>query len=235
MGRTVDMREELRILVCFDDSLTEEEKLRVRRCVPELKEIFPGSRPLCVGRSRWGGVLPDKLTEKTENDQGLCFASEILRRMYKARLCEREVWAAVFFTGRDLYLSGLPWCFGAASTPRRVCVQSLVRYRGLDERERLACIRRTLRHELGHVFGMAADPRRPETVADKGMHCTVPGCSMRQTGTLRALLATAAEEEAKGQYFCPRCRADYAGTLERFCLHPPVSADPLPRDDKTAR
>ena len=79
----------------------------------------------------------------------------------------------------------------------------------------LRCVRRTLRHEIGHALGLAMDPKRTNTEKHFGVHCTAPGCSMRQAENLLKLLRFSREEEQQGKWFCPDCLADLEKALSK--------------------
>lgn len=201
------------IYVLCDTTLSAADRALISRAAGDLEKRFPTCRAadLCAGADPLGRRdRADRLFDGTNNELGRSDASVVLRRL-RRRLGEYPNAASVvLFTARDLFASSTKntWCFGLAGINSRVTVQSICRYRQLTPEEKLLCLRRTLRHELGHNFGMAADPTRPHTEDHFGRHCTVPGCSMRQTGTLRELLRLAGEEEQSGSYFCPECLAD---------------------------
>jgi predicted Zn-dependent protease/L-ascorbate metabolism protein UlaG (beta-lactamase superfamily) len=201
------------IYVLCDTTLRAADRALISRAAGELQKLFPMCRlsDLCAGADTQGRrERADRLFDGTANELGRYDASVVLHRM-RRQLAEYPNAASVaLFTARDLFASSTKntWCFGLAGISSRVTVQSICRYGQLTAEEKLLCVRRTLRHELGHTFGMAADPNRPHTEDHFGRHCTVPGCSMRQTGTLRELLQLAREEEQSGSYFCPGCLAD---------------------------
>ena len=63
-------------------------------------------------------------------------------------------------------------------------------------------------HELGHVFGMAADLHRSNTEENFGNHCTNPGCIMRQGVNIDQWLHNAHMARRYGRIYCPQCMAD---------------------------
>lgn len=117
----------------------------------------------------------------------------------------------VMFVSQDLtardgeqYLS---FVFGIASG--RLTVQSVARYRDVTNQfERMMAIRMVIQHELGHVFGMAADLRRSNTEYDLGPHCTNRGCVMRQALTVYDWIRHAQDSQQAGMVYCPQCLAD---------------------------
>ena len=200
--------------------VSEAEEQWIRRAAAEIPEIFPGCAVRMPGgraRQRIYFPEPEVILAGSFQENGRRNASMILRRLASVgrQMDPEGIW--IFFVAEDLSLPSLKldWCFGAASVKNRVSVQSLARFRGLPEEDLIYCVRRTLRHELGHMFGMAADRKRPGTEEHHGPHCTNPGCSMRQTGTLAKLLATRKEEEGREDYFCPACRAEYEAFRKR--------------------
>ncbi len=202
------------VYLLLAESVLEEEREMILRAARKLPAVFPGCEVRVAGhRSQVRYAVPDveAVLEKVPAEDGKRDASLLMRLLVAdtRRLDPAGIW--LLFLGDDLRLSSLrlSWCFGAASTGKRVSVQSFARFRGLTEEERFFCLRRTLRHEIGHMCGMAADRNRAGVVEDHGPHCSRPGCSMRQTGTLEKLLAARAQEEGREDCFCPDCRADY--------------------------
>ena len=149
----------------------------------------------------------DAFLEGTFNEVARADATIILRRMKNAYNTFPNAVALVLFTTYDLHISSINagWCFGAALSKSHVSVQSIFRYQSLPIMDQFRCIRRTLRHELGHIFGMVSDLTRANTEDKLGPHCTNPGCSMRQSGTLQSLLLHAVEEDRLDTYFCEEC------------------------------
>ena len=153
----------------------------------------------------------DAFIEGTFNELARADATIILRRMKNAYHTFPNAVALVLFTAYDLHISSINagWCFGAATYKSHVSVQSVFRYQGLPIMEQFHCIRRTLRHELGHIFGMASNLERANTEDKLGPHCTNPGCSMRQSSTLQSLLRHATEENRLESFFCKNCEEDF--------------------------
>jgi len=117
--------------------------------------------------------------------------------------------AVLVVTGRDLTIKPPNWVFGAASLGKSYAVISVHRFQDLPYEDRKIALRRTFRHELGHILGMARDLKRPYTVEDSGPHCTHDVCAMRQTHGMKELLMAAKAEETSGQYYCQDCLMDY--------------------------
>ena len=198
------------VCLYFDPAMDPKGRQEVLQAVQELPGVFPRLEIR---------LMPDPaepIAAGLINDKGQYDGTAILRRLEKLQAGLPKGSPALYFTDRDLILSTGRWCFGAASLKKGASVQSLYRYRDLSMAERERCIRRTLRHELGHVLGMAGDPSRSNTEERYGCHCTNPGCSMRQTPALRDLLALSAEEEKLADPFCAQCREEmrrrWAGT-----------------------
>ena len=205
--------EKPRIFVFCDSSLSPEDRAILSSAVSELETLFPMCKTEnmdCVPRAEKDRQTPDSFLEGTFNGELQADATLVLRKLESAYKTLPNAAAAVLFTGRGLFLSSLNlrWCFGAASHGRRVSVQTVLYYRDLSAAEKARCIRRTLRHEVGHIFGMAWDLKRICTEDRGGHHCTSEGCSMRQAGTLRVLLEHSLEEDRLGTYFCRHCRQD---------------------------
>ena len=179
----------------------------------EIGRIFPMCEVVnldTVNGNRPYQQTADAFLEGTFNEVARADATIILRRMKNALNTFPNAAALVLLTTYDLHISSINagWCFGAANYKSHVSVQSVFRYQSLPIMDQFRCIRRTLRHELGHAFGMANDLERANTEDKLGPHCTNPGCSMRQTSNLQELLMRANEEDRLETYFCEDCLAD---------------------------
>lgn len=198
----------------MDGTLTREEADMVVAEAEKLPEIFPGvgikiANLMPEIMVHMNKAQPKKAVEGTENEKGQLEADRILARLMQMRN-DYFRGSIVMFTGKDLYLKNPPltWCFGAANHGRGTTVQSVCRYRELTAEEEQACIGRTLRHELGHIFGLAKDPMRTNTIRKNGMHCLNPACGMRWSPNKKVLLERIEEERLAGRYFCEECMAD---------------------------
>lgn len=200
------------IYILMDSSLTEEERREIAQAAEDNRPVFPGIGMETVnpGQSAAEEKIRknmDTFIEGTQQESGKYDATRILKRMKSMTERRKEATAILLFIGRDLCLSSqkVNWCLGAGTLKGGRAVCSVFHYRGLTAQERLRCIRRTMRHEIGHTLGLAADLKRKNTEKSGGPHCTAPGCSMRQTGNLKKLLAFSLEEEQREQPFCPDC------------------------------
>lgn len=114
-------------------------------------------------------------------------------------------------TSKDLYSSNhnLNYVFGMAYPEWNVAVQSIFRFRqaGLRGNELKLNIRRVVRHEVGHLLGMAAESR-VNTVESCGSHCANPVCTMRQGLSVAAWQILTKMENKAGILFCPDCLSD---------------------------
>ncbi len=106
-----------------------------------------------------------------------------------------EARRAVGVTPVDLFEPGLNFVFGLAERPGRAAVVSVARLVHPDGRRFLARVMKETHHELGHTFGLD--------------HCPEPTCVMRFSNSVE-------EVDAKGRFFCPRCRAKLEAALEVF-------------------
>ena len=179
----------------------------------EISKIFPMREVVnldAVNGKEINQKTADAFLEGTFNEVARTDAMIILRRMKNAYNTFPNAAALVLFTAYDLHISSINagWCFGAAAYKSHVSVQSVFRYQSLPIMDQFRCIRRTLRHELGHAFNMAIDLNRANTEDKLGPHCTNPGCSMRQVSNLQKLLICANEEDRLGTYFCGECLSD---------------------------
>lgn len=170
------------------------------------------------GEGEWNEITDDSIPKSCNeiisgasvNRKGQKNASSILDHMCEVLKAREKTGAMIIYTGEDLFLKK-SWCFGAARVGGRVSVQSMRRFRDLSDEDKQAVVTRTLRHEVGHIHKCAADPKRKNTEQKHGMHCTMAGCTMRQTLSLKDLLIAARDEDS-ADCLCSLCRED----LERF-------------------
>ena len=202
------------IYICWDRYVTEAEKRAIERAVYEIEPIF-GCDFICYGNKSWNEgrykSADEIIASAPHNENGQADGTNVLNKLEETMRKWTEPGAFVLFTGQDLKMVNTNWCFGVARMSSRVTVQSTIRYRSLPEKIASDCIKRTLRHELGHIFGCAADPKRTNTEQKLGSHCTNYGCSMRQTMSLQELVDDLPTENAT-RCFCSQCMAD----LRRF-------------------
>jgi predicted Zn-dependent protease len=132
-----------------------------------------------------------------------------------ASLMVGEPWQAnphidVMITSWDLtaFDGGQQMNFVFGEARGRVTVQSLARFRGLLRTDRYLAVKGVIHHELGHIYGMAANLGRSNTVYSIGPHCTNPGCIMQQGLSVGEWVAHAKESYSRGQIYCPQCMAD---------------------------
>lgn len=130
----------------------------------------------------------------------------------------------VFITGADLNLrvgrEYINFVFGA-TLPEFATVQSINR---LSEsipsgNLRNAMIRRLLRHEVGHMFGLPSQNRR-NTEEKLGQHCVNP-CTMRQGVSIPEWRDLTIEEHNNGIHFCTDCQHDLAQSRSKYRSLPP--------------
>ena len=198
------------IYICWDKHVTETEIKAIHKAIEDIQAIF-GCSVYCYGNSRWlmgqYKSADEILAAVPKRSNGRVDGTKTMELMIKTSREWFEPGVFMLFTGKELAMDGMEWCFGCARTGKRVAVESTAWYRNLPKGQMYACIARTLRHEIGHTFRCAADLKRPNTVNDHGPHCTNKGCTMRQTGTMDELLAAIDEEDPR-HYFCDQCMND---------------------------
>ena len=205
-----ELRNNFTVYVFCDSSVTDAEKVMLQKAMEDTAPVY-GCHFLFIGSD--SGEEPrqpgDEIIAKAhKNLKGQISASDVLGKLQDILKSKKIRGAMFLFTSKDLYLKKT-WCFGAARVGGGVSVQSMARFRDLTDDVKQAVITRTLRHELGHVHKCAADPKRPNTESKYGMHCTCPGCTMRQSPTLKALIEHALEEDP-ADCLCRFCKEDLA-------------------------
>lgn len=200
------------IAVCFTPEVPETEQKMIVQASKELTSVFSMCNvmilnSISIGSLSWGEdgyFSPKQMVKGTEIGEQYD-AVRVLANMRKARKHLTDNDALVLFVEKDLYHpdSKAKWCFGSASDVGNVTVQSVYRYRDLTDEEKLRCIRRTLRHELGHIFKLCKSPGRANTLRNAGMHCTNHNCSMNKTKNTSDLVLHSKLEAYEKNFFCP--------------------------------
>jgi predicted Zn-dependent protease len=108
------------------------------------------------------------------------------------------------------------FAFGATDSSFASSVQSITRIiREIKPGPlRAAMVRRLLRHEVGHMFGLPSR-NRLRTEEKLGTHCTNI-CTMRQGMSIREFAQLTKEEDTMGIHFCADCRADFVAARLRY-------------------
>lgn len=138
---------------------------------------------------------------------------------------EKPHWE-VFVVNQNLNARGsdgryINFVFGATDTLFPSSVQSIKRLMAEVPEGNLrdAMVRRLLRHEVGHMFGLPARGRS-HTEEKLGTHCTNP-CTMRQGMSIPEWAELTVQEHNSGIHFCGDCRADLAAVRPRYRPLPP--------------
>ena len=106
--------------------------------------------------------------------------------------------------------------FGITNTAFPASIQSIRRYSESIKPgpARNESIRRLLRHEVGHMFGLT---HRNFNVEDKlGTHCANEICTMRQGLSIQEWAANAEAEYRTSTHFCGDCRQELASNRDKF-------------------
>lgn len=177
---------------------------------------------------------PDWYVEEAERRQTLrrdvgfgqqVDVEEVGRLFAQEPFQEKPHWE-VFVVNRDLNTRGsdgkyINFVFGSTDMLFPSSVQSIRRLMAAVPAGdlRSAMVRRLLRHEVGHMFGLPSI-NRPNTKQLLGTHCTNV-CTMRQGMSTQEWAAETVEESRKGVHFCGDCRADLARSRPRYKPLPP--------------
>jgi predicted Zn-dependent protease len=198
------------IYVCYDSYVTQAERYAIEQGMRETQDLF-GCKVVCYGTnsSRFGQYEnADQIVgSMMQNAKGQVNASILIDKLAHVSESWVDRGAIILVTGKDLYSQECNWCFGIARPSSRITAQSTYRYRSLSPSMAAACIKRTLRHEMGHIFCCPSSIRRSNTEMNLGLHCTNYGCSMRQTISVSALIEEVRTEDTK-RCFCPQCMQD---------------------------
>lgn len=204
----------LPIYVSYDSKITDFEQKAIIEGLKEISSVFPGREVVVFGSMAWSegdyssaDWYVARAKKVMHRGRGLQLdAASLLGLMTNEPWQRTKAHIDVFFTSYDLTAPGLNFCFGMTSG--RLTVQSVARYRVLPAADRYLAIKSVVQHELGHVYGLAGDLRRPNTEQNLGPHCTNYGCIMRQSLTLELWVQHAREARAMGRIYCPSCLAD---------------------------
>ncbi len=214
------------IYVRCDNEISFEEEKSIIKGLLEAKKYLPENQIYYLGKEtnikekdnitlNSGQSIVDS-TRKTNNQIS---SLELLSKVLESRDNEgSRDRIDVLFTGTDLFSirptgEKLSFVFGTAANS--VTVQSVYRFRSLDISEKDLCIRRTVRHELGHILKMADDLTRSNTEENFGEHCTNTNCSMRQGNSISEWLAEAKQEQKSDQFYCSQCITDLKNLYEK--------------------
>ena len=113
----------------------------------------------------------------------------------------------------------LNFCFGLAYEGNAIV--SVARFRDLPIYEQKDMLSGMIMHEIGHLFGVAMNPKRRKTEGNLGRHCTCDRCVMQQGNTLekmrlnllRAINNPKSYRNPSQKYYCKLCARDIKKTL----------------------
>ena len=113
----------------------------------------------------------------------------------------------------------LNFCFGLASEGNAIV--SVARFRDLPIYEQKDMLSGMIMHEIGHIFGLAKNPKRRKTEENHGRHCTCDRCVMQQGNTLEkmrlnllgAINNPKEYRNPSRKYYCKLCARDIKKTL----------------------
>lgn len=197
------------ILLLTDSGITEEERTTAVKAIEKVAAIFQRD---CYVLDGEGSSTADSIVIKAKEIRSSTYGPQldvysIVRQVLSSERHRKYPWIEVFLTSFDLtaLCNGhyLNFCFGV--TAGDVTVQSVARFRGLSETEHKIMLEGVIQHELGHIFGLASDLKRPHVRYKLGMHCTNYGCVMNQGMSLNELLDVFKAAKMMGRIYCPEC------------------------------
>jgi len=178
--------------------------------------IYAGSTPISgISGSYFtnaGSIIRTTAEYGTQRDAG-----RMIGKIFeKLRRDGRRV---VFFTTSDITrYSGdsgyLNFVFGCTD-PTGIVI-SMARFKQYPLETQMIILSGLVMHEIGHVFNVAGDTMRANTVYNIGMHCTDECCVMQQGLTAeqirknfsRTWKAHGKSRDLAGRYYCTLCRED---------------------------
>ena len=133
-------------------------------------------------------------------------AFEIWQEINRCRRMRMEPFVCVFITSQDLTVEMsdryLNYCFGY--TFGNITIISTARIKDMKQKDEAIMIEGLIMHELGHIFYLTSG-NREHTERKLGLHCTNPGCVMKQGLTREELYRNFKEAKAMHRYYCPEC------------------------------
>ena len=211
----------LPIYVMYDSSLDDFEIRCIKEAMWEFVSLFPERKVVIYGSRAWSRGDYSSADWYAQN------AKRVIKKGWKwvqydaqslLELMMNEPWQRnnphidMMFVSHDLTARNLNFCFGM--TMGRYTVQSVFRYRDLKEDDRWLAVKAVALHELGHVFGCAANPHRSNTEIKLGRHCTNPACIMQQGMNKTEWVKHARDAYSLGRVYCPQCMED----IRKSCI-----------------
>lgn len=208
----------LPVYVCWDSQLTRHESQAVLAGIAEIASAATNRHFENYGNEKWSTgdySSADWYVERAHRrinqySRKIQISSlDILLQLHDEPWQQQQPHLDLLVTSQDLFPRVGDFVFGEAIPSWGVSVQSVWRFRnaGLSIVQQQACIRRVVRHELGHLLGMVSDGRR-NTEEKLGLHCANPVCSMRQGVSVTEWNRLATGESVSSSLFCPDCIAD---------------------------
>lgn len=209
----------LPIYCMYDSGIDRTEERAIVEGLAEFLNVFPERRIINFGMHPFGeGDYSSADWYIKHAKKHIHFGRIQLEADSLVDLMMQEPWQAdphidLFFVSNDLYQkdSNAPFCFGLSC--KRVSVQSVFRYRRMSANDRFLAVKHTVLHELGHILGMVSNQDRAKIKEQQGLHCTSPGCVMRQGITALDWVKNAKASDKNHTTYCPLCRAEAERSL----------------------
>lgn len=197
------------IFVSCDDGVMKDEYQAALNGIIDVVGLSGSNRKiLSLGNKPWscGDYSSVEWYLSRTKQRGKQFDGDQLCRMFTEEPWQKypETHLDVVIVSKDIYARGLNWCFGCTSSGI-VSIQSVFRFRGEERQVKLDLIKRTLRHETGHLLGIPGPVGSHPRIYEKGgAHCNHL-CTMRQGWSLSEFKAQMIQEQKTGVIFCQDC------------------------------
>lgn len=203
--------EKRQIHVMYDSGLRPFEKKCVEEALQDFKVWFP-ERVICDhGSDKWAEnecVFADWYVENAKRYMrwdGEKLDALSLCNLMRHTLQDGSPCIAILITSRDLTVEEEYFCYG--KTLDSYTVQSVYRYREIDEQRLALVIKGMIWYELGQILGAA---RYRHSLFGTGLrpYCTNDPCVMHEWNAISTLIHNTNMANKEKIIYCPQCLQD---------------------------